>query len=62
MLTLPEVVQQLQDRKLSKVAEATGVHENTLRRIRDGQQQNPAYETLKAVSDYLQPPTQAAEG
>lgn len=61
MLTLPEVVTQLQDRRLSIVAEGCGVHENILRRIRDGENTNPEYETLKAVSDYLAPPAQAAE-
>lgn len=54
MLTLQEISEKLVDRRLSVVAERTGLHENTIANIRDGRSENPAYTTLKALSDYFQ--------
>jgi transcriptional regulator with XRE-family HTH domain len=53
MLTLDQIAGMLQDRRLDKVHEATGVHPNTLRAIRKGRRLNPSYNTLKALSEYL---------
>lgn len=36
------------------VAEATGVHYNTVRSVRDNVDVNPTYKVLKALSDYLE--------
>jgi hypothetical protein len=35
------------------VAEATGLHLNTVRDVRDNPTANPTYKVLKALSDYL---------
>ena len=53
MLTIDEIKKQLADRRLTVVAERTGLHYNTLKLIRDGKG-NPTYSTLKIISDYLQ--------
>jgi len=53
MLPLTKIILLLQDRKLDKVAAATGVHENTIRAIAKGQNTNPTLKTLKKRStDY----------
>jgi len=54
MMTLEKIVASLQDRRLDIVAQATGVHPNTLRAIRQGKQTNPTYSVLKAINDYLE--------
>jgi len=54
MMNLPDIAKALKDRRLSVLAQATGVNRNTLALIRDGKHENPRYETLKAISDYLE--------
>jgi transcriptional regulator with XRE-family HTH domain len=54
MLTLEEIRQRLFDRRLNVVAEATGLHYNTVRNIAIGHNTNPTYGVLKALSDYLE--------
>lgn len=54
MMTLEQIKQALTDRRPSMVAEATNVHVNTIRQIRDGENTNPTYNVLSALSDYLQ--------
>ena len=53
MLTLEQIREALRDRMPSRVAEATGLHYNTIRDVRDNPQANPTYKVLKALSDYL---------
>lgn len=53
MLTLEQIRVALQDRRLGLVAEATGLHYNTVRGIASGENVNPTYAVLKAISDYL---------
>lgn len=53
MLTLDQIRAALRDRRLAKVAEATGLHYNTIREIRDNPDANPTYKVIKALSDYL---------
>jgi len=53
MLTLEEIKKRLEDRRLNMVAEATGLHYNTVRNIAAGENTNPTYEVIKALSDYL---------
>lgn len=53
MLTLIKIKALLSDRRLDIVSEATGVHRNTLAAIRDGRTENPSYETIRKLSDYL---------
>lgn len=54
MLELNKIIELLQDRKLSKVAENTGIHYNTLRAIRDQKNINPTYKVVVALSEYLE--------
>lgn len=54
MLTLEQLKQALKDRRPSMVADATGLHFNTIRQIRDGENANPTYKVIKALSDYLE--------
>lgn len=53
MLTLEQIQAALHDRRPGRVAEATGLHLNTVLSVRDGAG-DPKYSTLKALSDYLQ--------
>lgn len=53
MLTLEQVRERLQDRRLNKVAEATGLCAATVSRIRDGQGE-PSLKTMMALSAYLE--------
>ncbi len=53
MLTLEQIQEALKDRRPSMVADATGLHLNTVIGVRDNQNANPTYKVLKALSDYL---------
>ena len=53
MLTLEQIRESLRDRMPARVAEATGLHYNTIREVRDNPDANPTYKVLKALSDYL---------
>lgn len=53
MLDLKEIQRQLQDRRLSSVSRATGLHYNTVYKIKQGNARNPSYQVVKALSDYL---------
>jgi hypothetical protein len=53
MLTLDEIREGLKDRRLLVVAEATGIHANTLREVRDNPLANPTYKVFKLLNDYL---------
>lgn len=50
---LKRVRDALGDRNLSRVATATGLHENTVRAIANGKNKNPTFETLQRLSTYL---------
>ena len=54
MLTLDEIRTALSDRMPVKVAEATGLHYNTIRELRDNPQANPTYKVMLALSNYLE--------
>jgi len=54
MLTLGKIKELLKDRRLQVVAQATGLHYNTLLEIRDDPTANPSYRTILALSNYLQ--------
>lgn len=56
MIDLAEVRERLRDRRLSVVSRETGIHYNTLIRIRDGANVNPTYRVLEALSAYLSEP------
>jgi hypothetical protein len=53
MMTLERISEGLKDRRLTVVSEATGVHWNTIRTIRDNPKANPTYQVLVKLSDYL---------
>ena len=54
MLTLEEIKGKLADRRLDAVALATGLHVNSIARIRDGRNLNPKHSTLAALSAYFE--------
>lgn len=54
MMTLDRIRQALSDRMPSKVAEATGLHYNTIREVRDNPDANPTYKVIVALSNYLE--------
>lgn len=54
MLTIDEIRDRLKDRKLSTVAEATGIHYNTLRSILRGDNKNPTLRVMSSLSEYLE--------
>ena len=52
MMTLEQIRHALSDRMPIKVAEATGVHYNTIRQVRDNPNANPTHKVLQALSNY----------
>jgi hypothetical protein len=52
-VTLQEVRQALQDRRLAVVADACNLHYNTLKAIRDGEMTNPTLTTMMRIEAYL---------
>lgn len=54
MMTLEQIRNALSDRMPVKVAEATGLHYNTIREVRDNPDANPTYKVLSALSTYLE--------
>jgi hypothetical protein len=53
MLTLDDIRIRLKDRRLPVVAQATGIHANTLREVRDNPLANPTYKVFKLLNDYF---------
>ncbi|MBW1796543.1 MAG: helix-turn-helix domain-containing protein [Deltaproteobacteria bacterium] len=53
-MNLDEIREQLKDRRLSIVADATGLSTMTIARIRDGESDNPTIKTLQKLWDYLE--------
>lgn len=54
MLTLEQIRQRLQDRRPGMVAQATGLHINTVMNVRDKPNRNCSYNVVKALSDYFE--------
>lgn len=54
-MTIDEIRRSLGDRNLRKVAEATGLHHNTLVSLRRGKIENPNPGTLALLREYLGP-------
>lgn len=54
MMTLDEVVEKLKNVSAKPVSDATGLHYNSVRAIRDGRNDDPKLSTLKALSDYFE--------
>ena len=53
MLTVEQIKRRLEDANLKRVAENAGLHPATVYRLMRGQGRT-AYETVKALSDYLE--------
>ena len=53
MLTLDQIRDKLQDRRLGLIVKATGLHYNTLRDVRDNLEANPTYKVIKLLNDYF---------
>lgn len=54
MMTIEAIQRALQDRRIDKVARATGLHYNTIRDIRDSGKANPTLRVMTALSNYLE--------
>lgn len=54
MMTLEQIRDALLDRRIDMVAEATGLHYNTVRDVRSNTNANPSYRVIKALSDYFE--------
>lgn len=54
MLTIEEIRQRLKLSQPSKVAEATGLSKFTIMKIRDGATKEPAYSTIRRLSNALE--------
>jgi hypothetical protein len=54
MLTVEEIKERLQDRRIPIVSEATGLSYPTIQKIRDGESDNPSYKTMQRLSEYLE--------
>lgn len=52
-ITMEKVRYALNDRNLAKVAIATGLHENTIRAIASGKNNNPHMVTFEKLVQYL---------
>lgn len=52
LLTLEQILKGLEDRNMSKVAEKTGIHYNTIVAINSGKAK-PSYDVLVKLSAYL---------
>ena len=58
MMNLNQVREALQDRNLTRVAEAVGLSYETVRRVASGKERNFSYSVIKALSDYLSQPVE----
>ena len=54
MMDLKQIRDHLIDRRVDIVASETGLGYTTVREIRNGKQDNPRYNTIKALSDYFE--------
>ena len=53
LLTIPEIRERLQDRRLEMVSEATGLHYNTVLYIKTGTAKGANIRTIEKLSAYL---------
>lgn len=53
-MDIDKIRQLLADRRLDIVSDTTGVHVNTISRIRDGKTKNPSYRAFEALRKYLE--------
>jgi len=53
LLTLEQIKAKLQDMNIAAVARKTGLTKQAIHYIVNGERTNPSYETIKALSKYL---------
>jgi hypothetical protein len=53
LLTIPEIRERLQDRRLEMVSEATGLHYNTVLYLKTGTAKGANISTIEKLSAYL---------
>lgn len=53
-MTVEQIRKQLSDRRLHMVSEATGLHVNTIRKIRDGKTEDVKHATFDKLAAYLE--------
>lgn len=54
MLSKDEIIRLLQDRQPAVVAEACGLHKQTIWRIKVGQADDPSFSTMEKLSQYFE--------
>lgn len=54
ILNLEQIKRALEDRRLNKVAKATGLSYPTLKKLAKGEKTNYTLDTLRAISKYIQ--------
>lgn len=54
MLTLEQIRERLKDRNLAQVARESNLTHITVWKVKKGEQEDFAYSTVKALSDYLE--------
>ena len=54
MMTPGQIHDALQDRRIERIAQSTGIHYNTIRKLRDDPSANPTWRVIKLISDYLE--------
>jgi len=52
-MTLEEIKEKLKPYNLKKVAQATGLHYNTVYKYVNGEVKRPAYATMKKLEEFL---------
>ena len=53
-MTVLEIQKALKDRRLKVISQATGLHVNTIRKVRDGMTNDPRSTSFILLSDYLE--------
>lgn len=53
MYNLDQIREKLQDRRIAKVAQATGLHRFTIYKIRDGETKDPNFSSLMKLNEYF---------
>lgn len=54
MLTIEEIKKRLQDRNLKEVSRRTGIGYAYLHALATGRRENPTYQVMVKISDYLE--------
>ena len=55
LLSLDQIIAELEDRKISVVSRKTGIPYGNLRNLAKGAVKNPSYKDIDALREYLKP-------